>query len=169
MFSSILMKIVGSKNERDLKAIAPIVERINGLEPEMSRLSETQLAELTPKFRERLAAGETLDDLLPEAFAAVREISKRILNMGISMSNSSACILPVDMNTFYTALGASESFDAGVAGGVHVARLLPGPVAKDLLARHPCYGGGAARSARRQSALSESASRSGSIRCGGSK
>jgi preprotein translocase subunit SecA len=81
MFSSILTKIVGSKNERDLKAIAPIVQRINELEPEMSRLSDTQLAELTPKFRERLAAGETLDDLLPEAFAAVREISKRVLNM----------------------------------------------------------------------------------------
>ena len=81
MFSAILTKIFGSKNERDLKQISPIVQRINELEPEMARRSDVELAELTPKFRERLADGETLDDLLPEAFAAVREVAKRILNM----------------------------------------------------------------------------------------
>jgi preprotein translocase subunit SecA len=81
MFSSILTKIVGSKNERDLKRIVPIVERINELEAEMSRLSDIQLAELTPKFRERVANGEALDDILPEAFAATREVAKRKLNM----------------------------------------------------------------------------------------
>jgi preprotein translocase subunit SecA len=81
MFSSILTKIVGSKNDRDLKEIAPIVGRINALEPEMAARSDGELRELTPRFRERLAAGETLDDLLPEAFAAVREVSKRTLAM----------------------------------------------------------------------------------------
>ncbi len=81
MFSAILTKIVGSKNERDLRQIAPIVQRINELEPQMSRMSDIQLAELTPKFRQRLANGETLDDILPEAFAAVREVAKRTLNM----------------------------------------------------------------------------------------
>src|SRR5512139_2243768 len=81
MFGAILTKIVGSKNDRDLKQITPIVQRINDLEPEMARRSDAELAELTPKFRERLAAGETLDDLLPEAFAAVREVGKRVLNM----------------------------------------------------------------------------------------
>ncbi len=81
MFSAILTKIVGSKNERDLKQIAPIVQQINDLEPEMARRSDLQLAELTPKFRERLANGEALDDLLPEAFAAAREVAKRTLNM----------------------------------------------------------------------------------------
>jgi len=81
MFSTILTKIVGSKNERDLKQIAPLVERINELEPEMARRSDAELAELTPKFRERLANGETLDDILPEAFAAVRETGKRVLSM----------------------------------------------------------------------------------------
>jgi preprotein translocase subunit SecA len=81
MFSKILTKIVGSKNDRDLKQIAPLVQRINELEPEMVRLTDAQLAELTPKFRERLAKGETLDDILPESFAAVREVSKRTLNM----------------------------------------------------------------------------------------
>lgn len=81
MFSTILTKIVGSKNDRDIKQIQPIVQRINELEPEMARRSDAELAGLTPKFRERLAAGETLDDLLPEAFAAVREVGKRVLNM----------------------------------------------------------------------------------------
>jgi preprotein translocase subunit SecA len=81
MFSTILTKIVGSKNERDLKQITPLVQRINELESEMARLSDVQLVELTPKFRDRLTNGETLEDLLPEAFAAVREVSKRVLNM----------------------------------------------------------------------------------------
>jgi preprotein translocase subunit SecA len=81
MLSSILTKIVGSKNERDLKEIAPIVQRISELEPAMARLSDVELAGLTPKFRERLANGEAIDDLLPDAFAAVREVAKRTLNM----------------------------------------------------------------------------------------
>ena len=81
MFTAIITKIVGSKNERDLKQIAPIVQRINELEPEMARRSDLQLAGLTPQFRERLANGEALDDILPEAFAAVRETAKRTLNM----------------------------------------------------------------------------------------
>ncbi len=81
MFNTILTKIVGSKNERDLKRLGPLVQRINELEPEMQRLSDVQLAELTPKFRERLAGGEMLDDLIPEAFAAVREASRRVVTM----------------------------------------------------------------------------------------
>jgi preprotein translocase subunit SecA len=81
MFSAILTKIFGSKNERDLKLITPVVQRINELAPEMADRSDTQLAGLTIKFRERLANGEALDDILPEAFAAVREAGKRTLNM----------------------------------------------------------------------------------------
>ncbi|MDD1750728.1 MAG: hypothetical protein LUO89_12750, partial [Methanothrix sp.] len=81
MFNAILTKIVGSKNERDLKRLGPLVQRINELEPEMQRLSDVQLAGLTPKFRERLAGGEALDDLIPEAFAAVREASRRVVSM----------------------------------------------------------------------------------------
>jgi preprotein translocase subunit SecA len=81
MFSTLITKIFGSKNERDLKLIAPLVQRINELEPEMARRSDLELAELTPKFRERLGNGEPPDDLLPEAFATVREVSKRTLNM----------------------------------------------------------------------------------------
>jgi preprotein translocase subunit SecA len=81
MFNAIVTKIVGSKNERDLKKMAPLVQTINSLEPEMQRLSDVQLAELTPKFRQRLADGESLDDILPEAFAAVREAGRRTLAM----------------------------------------------------------------------------------------
>jgi preprotein translocase subunit SecA len=81
MLSTILTKIVGSKNDRDLKQMSPKLEQINSLESEMASRSDAQLAELTPKFRERLNNGETLDDIIPEAFAAVREVSKRILNM----------------------------------------------------------------------------------------
>ncbi|MDR1728376.1 MAG: preprotein translocase subunit SecA [Acidobacteriota bacterium] len=81
MFSSILTKIMGSKNDRDLKQIMPAVQQVNALEPEMAGRSDEELAALTPKFRERLAAGETLDDILPEAFALVREVSKRTLKM----------------------------------------------------------------------------------------
>ncbi len=81
MLSKILTKIVGSKNDRDLKQIGPIVEQINGLESEMGRLTDAQLAELTPKFRQRIADGESVDELLPGAFAAAREVAKRVLNM----------------------------------------------------------------------------------------
>jgi preprotein translocase subunit SecA len=81
MFNAIVTKIVGSKNERDLNRMAPAVQSINALEPEMQRLSDVQLAELAPKFRQRLADGESLDDILPEAFAAVREAGRRTLAM----------------------------------------------------------------------------------------
>jgi preprotein translocase subunit SecA len=81
MFNSILTKIIGSKNERDLKKIQPMVQQINELESEMARRSDIQLAELTPKFRDRISGGESLDEILPEAFAAVRETAKRVLNM----------------------------------------------------------------------------------------
>jgi preprotein translocase subunit SecA len=64
-----------------LKQITPIIQRINELEPEMACRTDAQLAELTPKYRERIANGESLDDILPEAFATAREVSKRILNM----------------------------------------------------------------------------------------
>ena len=81
MFTKILTKIVGSKNDRDLKQIASVVQRINELESEMAGLSDMQLMELTPKFRQRISNGESLEDLLPESFAAVREAGKRLLNM----------------------------------------------------------------------------------------
>jgi preprotein translocase subunit SecA len=77
--ASLLRKIFGTSNDRALKRIVPIVERINRLERELVKLSDEELRARTPAFRERLANGETLDDLLPEAFASVREASKRTL------------------------------------------------------------------------------------------
>lgn len=81
MVQMILKKIFGTKNERELKRLWPIVERINSLEPQIASLSDSQLRSKTDEFRSRIEAGETLDDLLPEAFAVVREVSKRVLKM----------------------------------------------------------------------------------------
>ncbi|MBQ7444742.1 MAG: preprotein translocase subunit SecA [Clostridia bacterium] len=72
-------KIFGSYSDRVIKQIKPIIAQINDLEPEMKKRSDAELAELTTEYRKRLAAGETLDDLLPEAFATVREAAVRVL------------------------------------------------------------------------------------------
>ena len=74
-------KIFGTHSERELKIINPIVDKIEGLRPEMMALSDEELKGKTKEFKERLAKGETLDDLLPEAFAVVREAGRRVLNM----------------------------------------------------------------------------------------
>jgi preprotein translocase subunit SecA len=81
MLGAIVKKIVGSKNERELKRLGYVVDRINSLEPEVLKLSDDQLRNKTVEFKERFAKGETLDDLLPEAFAVCREASKRVLKM----------------------------------------------------------------------------------------
>ncbi len=81
MFGKIIKGIFGSKNERELKEMSPLVEKINSLEPDFQALSDEQLRAKTDEFKERLSKGETLDDLLPEAFAAVRETSVRSLEM----------------------------------------------------------------------------------------
>ena len=81
MVGGVLKKIFGSQNERNLKRIAPIVDEINGFEPEIRKLSDDQLRGKTAEFKQRLENGEELDDLLPEAFAVVREASARILGM----------------------------------------------------------------------------------------
>ncbi|MGP8051945.1 MAG: DEAD/DEAH box helicase, partial [Desulfobaccales bacterium] len=81
MIQFILKKIFGSQNERELKRLAPLVDAITALEPEYRSLSDADLAAKTPVFKERLERGEPLDDLLPEAFAAVREASTRVLGL----------------------------------------------------------------------------------------
>ena len=81
MLTQLLNLIFGSKNDREIKALMPIVQRINALEPELTPLSDHALADKTQAFKKRLAAGETLDDILPEAFAVCREMSRRKLNM----------------------------------------------------------------------------------------
>jgi len=81
MINKVLGKIFGTAHEREMKRLQPIVDRINSLEPQMKSLSDQQLKAKTVEFKERLAKGETLDDLLPEAFAACREASVRTLGM----------------------------------------------------------------------------------------
>ncbi len=81
MFSLIARRIFGSKNERELKKIAPRVAQINALEPVIKALGDEALRQKTNEFRERLSRGETVDALLPEAFAVVREASCRTLGM----------------------------------------------------------------------------------------
>ncbi|WP_417915088.1 preprotein translocase subunit SecA [Candidatus Electronema sp. JM] len=76
---SILTKIFGSKNDRDIKALLKTVEQINRLEPSVEPLTDSQLRDKTAAFKERYAGGETLDSLLPEAFAVCREGAKRVL------------------------------------------------------------------------------------------
>src|SRR5437762_3342145 len=81
MLDTLLAKVVGTQNERELKRLRPLVAEIGALEPSIQSLSDEQLRAKTAEFRARLAEGETLDDLLVEAFAVVREAGKRVLNM----------------------------------------------------------------------------------------
>ena len=81
MFSTVLKKIFGSRNERLVKQFSKTVTKISDLEPAISALSDSELQAKTDEFRERYSNGETLEDLLPEAFAVVREAGKRVMNM----------------------------------------------------------------------------------------
>src|SRR5881397_2483335 len=81
MLDTIFRRIVGSKNDREIKKIQPVVEQINALEPRISSLTDEQLQTKTAEFRQRLENGESLEEILPEGFAVVRETGKRILNM----------------------------------------------------------------------------------------
>ena len=81
MIQTILAKIVGTQNERDLKKLRPIVGQVGAFEAATQALTDQQLRAKTAEFRARLANGDTLDDLLPEAFAVVREAGRRVLNM----------------------------------------------------------------------------------------
>ncbi len=81
MIDFFLKKIFGSKNDRELRRLAPLVDRITTLEPEYRALADAQFPQKTAQFKERLDRGESLEELLPEAFAAAREASVRVLNM----------------------------------------------------------------------------------------
>jgi len=81
MIKNLFTKLFGSRNQRLLKKIGKTIEQINAFEPEIQTLTDAALAEKTVIFRQRLANGATLDDILPEAFAVVREAGKRVMNM----------------------------------------------------------------------------------------
>ncbi len=78
---NLVQKVFGTHSERELKRIEPLVQKIEELRPAMQQLSDEELRGKTQEFKKRLTEGETLDDLLPEAFAVVREAGKRVLNM----------------------------------------------------------------------------------------
>ena len=78
---NIIEKMFGTHSQRELKRIMPIVDKIDSLRPSMQALSDEELRGKTREYKKRLEEGETLDDLLPEAFATVREAAKRVLNM----------------------------------------------------------------------------------------
>jgi preprotein translocase subunit SecA len=81
MINTVLAKVFGTQNERELKKLRPAVAGINDFEPGLQALRDEQLKAKTAEFRGRLASGETIDDLLPEAFAVVREAARRVINM----------------------------------------------------------------------------------------
>ena len=78
---NVFSKVFGTHSQREVKRIMPLVEKTESLRPEMQKLSDEELREKTREFKKRLSEGETLDDLLPEAFATVREAAKRVLGM----------------------------------------------------------------------------------------
>ncbi|MDH5201807.1 MAG: preprotein translocase subunit SecA, partial [Nitrospirota bacterium] len=81
MFGTLLRTVFGTKNEREIKRLLPLVEHVNSLEAEITSLSDTQIKEKNEEFKKRLEAGETLEDILPQSFAVIREVSRRILKM----------------------------------------------------------------------------------------
>src|SRR3989338_8648627 len=81
MFGWVLSKIIGTQNEREVRKLRPLVEKINSLESEVQKLSDAELRQKTEQFRKRVSDGETLDDILPEAFSVVRETARRTVDM----------------------------------------------------------------------------------------
>jgi len=81
MIGQLLAKVIGTQNEREIKRVRPLVAAINELEPEFEALSDEALRDKTTEFRARVEAGESLDEILPEAFAVVREAGRRVLHM----------------------------------------------------------------------------------------
>ncbi len=81
MIGNILTKVFGTKHDRELKKLRPLLQQINDLEPKIQKLSDDELKAKTPEFKQKLENGATLEDLLPEAFAVVREVSKRTIGL----------------------------------------------------------------------------------------
>lgn len=77
---SVVQKIFGTHSEREIKRINGLVDKIESLRPEMMELTDEQMRDKTKEFKKRLSEGETLDDLLPEAYALVREAARRVLH-----------------------------------------------------------------------------------------
>src|SRR3990172_5424180 len=81
IWKTLIGTVIGTKNERELRRMQPLAARITALEPEIRTLDDAALAARTPELKERLARGATVEEILPEAFATVREVARRVLNM----------------------------------------------------------------------------------------
>ena len=90
MFDKLVKSVFGSSNDRYVKSLGKIVDKINALEPMIQELSDEALKAQTDKFRKALDEGSTLDDILPEAFATVREASKRVFRRWVQRRSTSA-------------------------------------------------------------------------------
>jgi preprotein translocase subunit SecA len=130
MINSVLKKIFGSKNERDIKKMQPLIEQINALEIEYQKLSDDELKAKTPEFKARIAQGEALDAILPEAFAAVKNACRRMCGMSVHVCGHD---LEWDM----------VPFDVQLVGGIvlhqgRIAEMMTGE-GKTLVATMPVY------------------------------
>ncbi len=130
MFNLLLKKIFGSKTDRDMKRMQPMVDKINALEVEYQSLSEDQLKAKTPEFQQRLADGETLDDILPEAFAVVKNACRRLCG---TSAHASGHDLPWEMVPFDVQLIGAMTLHHG-----KIAEMATGE-GKTLVATMPVY------------------------------
>jgi preprotein translocase subunit SecA len=145
---TLLKKVFGTRNERLIRKMLPLVERINALEPEFDGLSDDELKAKTAEFKARLAKGETLDDLLPEAFAAVRAAAKRTLGLrlfgvqlmgGISLHTSSISEMVTGEGKTLTAV-APAYLNALTGRGVHIVTVNDYLARRDAQWNAPVYG-----------------------------
>ncbi len=147
-FGSFLKKIFGTRNERLIRKMLPLVERINALEPDFDKLSDDELKAKTPEFKGRIAKGEKLDDLLPEAFAAVRAAAKRTLGLrlfgvqlmgGIALHSSSISEMVTGEGKTLTAV-APAYLNALTGRGVHIVTVNDYLARRDAQWNAPVYG-----------------------------
>ncbi|MFC1587563.1 preprotein translocase subunit SecA [Planctomycetota bacterium] len=125
--TNLIRGMIGSRNERMIKSMLPAVEKINALEPETTGMADEEFPKLTAKLRERLKQGETLDDILPEAFAACREAAKRVLGQRHYDVQLMSGIVLHEGNIVEATTGEGKTLCAtlaayvnGLAGKVHV-------------------------------------------------
>ncbi|MFT6791789.1 MAG: preprotein translocase subunit SecA [Cellvibrionaceae bacterium] len=146
MFSKFIKAVVGSKNSRELKRMGKLVEQINQLESDFESFSNEQLESKTAEFRQRHSAGETLDQLLPEAFAAVREASKRTLGLrhfdvqmigGITLHEG--CIAEMRTGEGKTLVATLPAYLNSLAGSVHVVTVNDYLASRDANWMSPIY------------------------------
>ena len=133
---SLFTKIFGTSSQREVKAITPLVDKIESLEEKYKALTDQQLQAKTPEFKERLQNGETLDDILPEAFAACREAAWRVLGMRpYRVQLIGGIILLVTSQKGVQGAPAPAGAAAGMGSGKAPARGGRGPVEKRAVLR----------------------------------